>query len=165
MVRSTFFKLSTLNVLLINSTTSIIPEFLRIEPGAAGWEAQTLHLCYAAPLIAHSLSYLAHGKAVTLGSNPARLVLGATTKSYSPSQYLFIPRPWAPTSFISDFLRFELFPFELPSRSPKCTDFVDHKVQVNTPEYEDSGFNAAQRTVLMFVEQFIDCNMKLKRLK
>ena len=30
--------------------------------------------------IAHSLSYLAFGKAVTLDCSPARLVLGATTK-------------------------------------------------------------------------------------
>ena len=31
-------------------------------------------------LIAHSLSYLANGKAVTLDNSPAQLVLGATTK-------------------------------------------------------------------------------------
>ena len=51
-------------------------------------------------VIAHSLSYLAYGKAVTLDSSPARLVLGASTKTTSQDkahcvtvQYNLTPQP------------------------------------------------------------------------
>ena len=54
-------------------------------------------------VIAHSLSYLAYGKAVTLYGSPARLVLGATTKQKQKNLAVWHkcaikPKPWTSTT-------------------------------------------------------------------